>query len=420
MHKVSATISRFQIDPDIQEMMIEALLSEAVNRGADRFDLARLSFQYEREEREALPLIPTSSRNAFGLDTRLKIDDEFFRAARIDYAINMHRDRVSGEFTALKPFVRDAFRFGNRSDPLDYYYKIRGVYYQNGYLSPAESIFSEIQPYTFLGHPVIGGLHQYFIEQLINVERTLNSWTPDGARRVGQKISRIGGFVPRFIAPRQGLETHPTLSNHAFGLAIDIDSDTNPHIKDRDVIQALFAITGFDFGKPFVPSEKGVSNVDQTVQTWMLEKTASERLQAWLQTYLPILDSIEKTGSPPPRPGDPDNQCLPLDEAASMEIDRLRILKKFHGEEVRTWSTYGIQTMPLYLVVAMVKNGVDWGGMYRTSKDFMHFEIQAKQWLSPASARPLKEMFDSAHAAAQRTKIGKEAAGIGRGSGSFG
>jgi serine/threonine protein kinase len=95
-------------------------------------------------------------------------------------------------------------------------------------------------------------------EQLSGLERLLDSWSPGLAARTARELKEMGaGFVPRSIAPKQGAKSKvPQLSFHAFGMAVDIDAQRNPHIKDRDVIDALKQVTGYDFGAPLVESSR--------------------------------------------------------------------------------------------------------------------------------------------------------------------
>src|SRR5205823_13084081 len=98
----------------------------------------------------------------------------------------------------------------------------------------------------------------------------------------------------------------PALSNHAFGLAVDIDSPWNPHIKDREVIEVLKEITGYDFGEYFVNRSEAIPSLDWAAQIHMRERDASNRLQDWLRRYLPIYKSYLPTGQiamQPARPG---------------------------------------------------------------------------------------------------------------------
>src|SRR5207248_2302872 len=111
---------------------------------------------------------------------------------------------------------KDAIAIQKFSAELAYYSKMRAVYYQNGYTTPAQDIFSKIGPAKFLKkHDVAGGLHEKFRERLPLLEQSLAQWSPGLPDKIAMQIQSVGGFVPRFIAPRQGEKRHtPALSNH--------------------------------------------------------------------------------------------------------------------------------------------------------------------------------------------------------------
>jgi len=57
------------------------------------------------------------------------------------------------------------------------------------------------------------------------------------------------------------------------------------------------------------------------------------------------------------------------------------------------WAKHGIVSIPLALVAAMVKNGLRWGGEYKESKDFMHFELLAENVLSRSVPAWFRQRF---------------------------
>jgi D-alanyl-D-alanine carboxypeptidase len=372
--------------------MERALLMEALNRGAGTLELFRMLKTWRAQRQRRHP------RTVFGL---LNFDDvlvggfadqaETFlvRQCREDYD-RMLRD----EFSSLPDDVHDSFAF-DKHEPFAYYCQMRPVFYRAGYSDPCETIFLKIEPAQFLGHNVAGGLHEVFRDRLARLERELDSWSPGLSQRLSSQIKNknVGGFVPRYIAPKQGhRQKAPSLSNHAFGLAIDIDPDWNPHIKDQEVVDVLKEITGYDFGQVLVPKEKGIPEMDRIAQTHARVHEASDRLRTWLKRYLPVYEAeLRKASTPASFPTDP--AAPPVCEDPSEESKQIIRLLKYHKlAELKQWSTKGIESVPLELAAAMANLGFRWGGSYEHSKDIMHFELEAKDALKPdQEARSLED-----------------------------
>lgn len=370
--------------------MERALLMEALNRGAGTLELFRMLKTWRAQRQRRHP------RTVFGL---LNFDDvlvggfadqaEAFlvRQCREDYD-RMLRD----EFSSLPDDVHDSFAF-DKHEPFAYYCQMRPVFYRAGYSDPCETIFLKIEPAKFLGHNVAGGLHELFHDRLAGLERELDSWSQGLAQRVSARITGVGGFVPRYIAPKQGhRQTSASLSNHAFGLAVDIDSDWNPHIKDQEVVDVLKEITGYDFGQVLVPKENGIPEMDRIAQTHTRVREASDRLRAWLTRYLPVYEA-EKRKANTPASFLTDPSAPPVCEEPSEESNEIIRLLKYHKlAELKQWAVKGIETIPLELAAAMAKLGFRWGGSYEHSKDIMHFELDAKDVLAPDhEARSLED-----------------------------
>jgi hypothetical protein len=370
----------------------ETLVKEGLLRGARDVELIQ-RLTRRRARASAPPPSAAPGRSAGLYLDRLSEPDRVSPADLVWEMSRAFREMAQQEFAALPGNVQTAFRAmtneKNRTlskdkkiEPFDYYLDLRAAYYQAGYDNPVEDIFKKIVPAKLLGHDIAFGVHQEFVRQLSGLEGLLNSWSPGLAERTGKEIKRMdGGFVPRYIAPKQGQASKvPVLSNHAFGLAVDIDPDHNPHIKDRDVIDALKEATGYDWGSPFVEYSMEIPNLDRIAQTHTQAQNASERLQRWLQKYL----TIYKEGySQFPDPETERNIRL---------LDRIR---KFHSlSDLETWARSGIQSVPLYLAVAMTKLTFRWGSAYDHSKDAMHFELLAPSTIPPnAKVRPVDDLL---------------------------
>jgi hypothetical protein len=370
--------------------MERALVMEALNRGAGTLQLFRTLKSWRAQRQQRHP------RTIFGLlpfedlpvsDLANQAETILMTRSREDY------DRtLRDEFSSLPDDVQDSFAY-EKHEPFAYYGQMRPVFYRAGYSDPCETIFLKIGPATLLGHKVAGGLHELFRDRLAGLERELNSWSPGLAPRVSARIKGVGGFVPRYIAPKQGhRQTNAYLSNHAYGLAVDIDSDWNPHIKDQEVIDVLKEITGYDFGQVLVPKEKGIPEMDRIAQTHLRVRDSSDRLRAWLNRYLPVYEA-EKRKASTPASFLPDPGADPVCEEPSEESKQIIRLLKYHKPaELKQWAAKGIETIPLELAAAMAKLGFRWGGSYEHSKDIMHFELDAKDALPPdQEPRPLED-----------------------------
>jgi hypothetical protein len=359
--------------------MEKALIMEALNRGAGTLQLFRTlkAWRAQRQRRHPRTVFGLmASDDILGSGLAGQADGFLVSQCREDY------DRtLRDEFSSLPLDVQLSFTY-EKHEAFAYYCQMRPVFYGAGYNDPCGTIFLKIGSAEFLGHDVEGGLHELYRKRLAGLERELDSWSPGLAQRVSARIKGVGGFVPRYIAPKQGHRQTAYLSNHAFGLAVDIDSDWNPHIKDQEVIDVLKEITGYDFGQVLVPKEKGIPEMDRIAQTHARVREASECLRAWLNRYLPLYEA-EKRKANTPTSFLPDPAADPVCEGPSEQSKQIFRLLNYHKlAELKLWAAKGIETIPLELAAAMAKLGFRWGGQYEHSKDIMHFELGSKDVLA--------------------------------------
>jgi hypothetical protein len=326
--------------------------------------------------------------------------------------------RVTQEFKGLPSIVRAGF-----DHSADNYRSTRETLFKDGYQNPAKTIFQKIKANVkFLGHSVSCGLHQEFIDRLDDLESELEKQAPGTAAKVAAMIQQVVGFVPRLTR-----DSDAELSNHAYGLAIDIDSSRNPYIAKQAVINELNWVVrdlNFDFGKAIEPS---ISWGDAAAITRLHEKVAaaSDKLKTWLQQYLAPYNALKrqieeaqqvlkeldkqlKQAKAAQQAAQPNSDAHKQATAAIAQLQteiktqqeivktaettikadenltHLQALDALHGKDLLEWSQYGIQSIPLELAIAMNVLGFRWGQQYKNKKDGMHFELLAEEVISKA------------------------------------
>jgi hypothetical protein len=373
-------------------------IMEAFRRGAQRIEIfvllarSRESFRKTAKSTSAAPSL-LGGNGLISMDPELEYQDMLGNL--IAQAETAYQNEVKREFDSLPEDVQRAFSFEGGS--LYNYFRIRPAYYNAGYDDPAGAIFTKMRTATLAGKNVVSpGVHQKLAEKLPTVDQFLNQCEPGLALKMGQLIRSVGGFVPRYIAPRQGQNFGPVLSNHALGLAIDIDPSGNPHIKDKDVIKILNEIakkSGIDYGGSIMergelPAEVWAAGMHKRAQS------ASDLVKVWLSKYLPVFEAQEerarleleaahaKTAAAKElilnklsgNSTNPMSPALSVDEQDA--IQKIKTLKKYHPiSEIKGWAVLGIQTIPQLLAVALIKAGLRWGQSYHDTKDAMHFEL---------------------------------------------
>jgi len=362
-------------------------VAEALRRGADMIQLNRLLFQLSRQSVDTYSVWRSDDSvglQASGTAFTLQMDPGLLQQSQsrlLSTEFDAYRRRVNAEFEALPEDVQSAFGEGSGKkapkDPAErlkfqaheralhreYYHKMRPIYYNAGYSDPANQFLKDIKPATLLGKNVAGGLHPKYIDALNGLAGLLNSWKPGSADEIGRQLHDLGGFVPRYIAGTS------VMSNHAFGLAVDIDPAWNPHVKDPTVIAVIKDVTGYDFGEPIVAMESGIPDVDRVAQINARVQDASDRFRNWLRRALDVYNSRSSV-----------DKYTEIDNARIQRL--LRVVKM---PDLVEWSKHGVQTIPLLLAAAMAKLGFRWGADYQHSKDVMHFELLVGKEIPPDS-----------------------------------
>jgi hypothetical protein len=253
---------------------------------------------------------------------------------------------------------------------------MRAAYYRAGWPFIKRDVLDRIKgPASFFGAPIPTGVHEELRELLDAVERNVRAKHPALVENVFPKAAGfvIGGFVPRF---QQGT---PTLSQHAYGLAIDCDADWNPEIKTPTAIRAFKQATGEDLGAAFALS----SSLDQYRKIHARLEDASKKLMAWLAKLMPEYDAIEEERKRARKAKAGEKEKLAeLDRKVrdSRDLSALKILiDEYTRRKVEQWRVYGIVTLRPEIVESFVRGGAKnrarWGGQYESRKDIMHLEL---------------------------------------------
>jgi hypothetical protein len=290
--------------------------------------------------------------------------------------------------------AEEARALGRAPEPamprLDYYIAMRGALYQVGYDDPADAVFRRITKATLLGHKIEGGVHLNFADTLSRFETLLESWSAGLADKVAGAIKRVGGFVPRFQALKKGQRGPAPLSNHALGLAIDIDFVSNPHIKEPAVIAVVRELTGVDFGKSLIQYSTEMPPVERVKEIHRIASQASADVRAWLQRWLPL--HLELEGRKRVKASFPD---AVTDSETEHNLGLLKTILKHHNlREVQAWKDSGIQSIPVELAAGLEALGFRWGSTYERHKDAMHFELLPEKVLpTSGKLRPVDEVL---------------------------
>jgi hypothetical protein len=251
------------------------------------------------------------------------------------------------------------------------YRGMRGAYYRAGWTDISRDVLSLIEPTTLFGVNVGGGTHRELKDLLALVETEFLKSNPGGNQR-GAAGFEIGGFMPRF----QGESDQ--LSNHAFGLAIDIDPSWNPQLKKPAAIKAFERATGEKMNVLL----RNFSSLDDIRATYERVVQASRKLQAWLAKFLPLYEQLEEDRAKylkdPSKKGQVtviDNELIANPDLAALKT----LIQEYSKVKVQGWQAYGIVTIPVKIIELFVslgrKNRPRWGGEYERTKDVMHLEL---------------------------------------------
>ena len=242
---------------------------------------------------------------------------------------------------------------------------------------------------TFLGQQIrasggeVTGVHRAMYDALKRAERTLLDDHPGRtAEELGKDLAiyDIAGVRPPKKATGGKLPSY-----HCFGLAVDINPDTNPFVGNqkaksakfepnrspRIIERAMWLLCGERFNvETDLHAGSGTSGAGAA---WDIHHRASETLAE----YLRLADDVESQRV----------QKLVADARSRGDTESLAwwkiwittdrsMLKHWDFPRHKTPHQRGYMDLPRELVVALVGAGLMWGGQYRTAKDIMHFDLR--------------------------------------------
>lgn len=279
--------------------------------------------------------------------------------------------------------------------------------------------FAEIVPdATFLGRQIVQsfgdvpGVHRTLFDALKRAERTLLDERPGRtATQLGQElgIRRISGLRP----PKKPAGEKSGVSFHCFGLAVDINSATNPFVGNmrpnrktyeekykKDMTEEQY--NGFMANRSPRIIERAMLllrgerlNVETDFKTatgesvsksgagaaWDSHHRASETLAEYLrladdvdgQRLRTLVNGVQARG---------DTRTLAWWKTR-IDTDRSNLKnKKWDFVNHDHPEQFGYMDLPRALVVALVGAGLKWGGQLQGAKDIMHFDLR-EGWKRP-------------------------------------
>jgi len=248
---------------------------------------------------------------------------------------------------------------------------------------------------TFLGQRIRAsggsapGVHRALYDVLKRAERRLLDANPGRTpEQLGKQmgIYDIAGLRPPTKATGGSLP-----SFHCFGLAIDINHDTNPFVGNmkpdknspryaefsanrspRMIGRAMWLLEGEQFNVEGKALAKQLENLSAG-KAWDIHQRASLALAEYLRLADDLDGSrLRELVANAQLRGEKQN----LDWWKNRIATDRKVIKHWDFPDHKHPQKSGYMDLPRELIVALADAGLLWGGMYRTAKDIMHFDLR--------------------------------------------
>jgi len=402
---------------DAKDRVLSEMQEQALARSIDRERLLRFAGGVKESERHGgvpLPLLVGSwflprdwvrkTVETASASGPAPAEADRKAAREVEHLYWLYEQLAQTEWGALDDHVRSVFTDEARtrmpgSPGWQYYQYVRQFYFGNGIADPPTFLKSIQEHVTFLGRRVTGGAHRLLATVLGHAEKEIDQLN----KKLGKNrqtmlrawvISQsIASFVPRSTTGKE-----PHWSNHAAGLAVDIDPDTNPFLRGSqaallDRLLAWLHVAGLtprplSVTKSWLTKNVSRTTVDEAEALFDEATAVSDAVRGFLGTYLEAW--LDRTVKQLPAPTtSPDGE-------AHAFVEQMVAMWGGRGGSRRKpeqWTGYralarirdrGLVTIPMALVVALKRAGekagtpVTWGVQWEGGKDQMHFEIPLK------------------------------------------
>ncbi len=217
------------------------------------------------------------------------------------------------------------------------------LYQAAGIADPFHYLLTNITRITFFSHVTQG--HRDLQAPLTRAEAALT------ALSITPAITSFGSFNARAIRGRAA-----SLSKHAAGRAIDINADNNPLQRNPQVFHVIQAVTGVNLSASPLPALHEMRTAsDQFRQLFTAD---------WVQQQRQHLTELRAITPPTPE----SRQQIRAQQQLIREISG-------HRGDLNQLARTGFLNLEESLVDALRTAGLNWGGDWATTKDFMHFEL---------------------------------------------
>jgi hypothetical protein len=266
--------------------MFPVAVREALRRGGAGYDLGVLRNKYLMWVRHFTEWMAAESE----WSERVVLDEEY----SFDLQIQREVKRIPKGLRAYCQRCNDNGKYKNPrddartllKDAYEYRYHIRPLYYAFGYNQGAAEFLQDQVEFSLFKNPKLTTwIHQDLAIRLEELPDVLNKWSDGLADEISKQIKEVGGLECRKIGRSE------SLSNHAFGLAMDMEAPSNPRAVGFGPIAVFNSVAkeagvDFDFGKPILNKKTSEYTREDIIEVYNRELPASNAIRSWLKEHL--------------------------------------------------------------------------------------------------------------------------------------